>query len=155
MNLRDYIDEAISSGKHNGYGYTKMPDPRTCTISDILDWFKSLGIKGKQWGDEGSDWDSDPPVNPGELAYYVGPCSNVRDTNWISLFNNVGGGGTEWTEEICVWLDRSKSGKMRVGRLTLRNNDPVHDITIGKSLEIMSRMIENPNKIVKPNGKYA
>lgn len=141
MNLKEYISEAISSGKHGKY--IQIPDPKRCTIDDVVSWLESLGVQGKRYGYTGKQDEDSPPVRRGELVYYVGPCQALS-TYWIALYNNVWGNGTEWSQEACVWID----SRERVGRFSTQDRTPI-DTTVEKELKIMLQMVEDPNKLIK------
>lgn len=137
MRLTDYIQEAISSGKYRIH----EPDSND-TVEDFVNWFNSLGIDGYRYGNVIGD--SEPPVQPGELVYFVGPCSRMKDTHWVALYNNLYDFGTEWTQEVCMWLNGSKKS----ARLHTQDTDVV-DISKEKAIEIMKEMISNPKKRIR------
>lgn len=130
--LREYITEAVSR-KRNSFD---RPD-KDGTVQDIVDWLKSCSVNGVWWNES---HDEDPPVKPGELVWFAGPCNKYRtETHWVSLMNNLSAIGTERTQEVCIYT------KQRNGFLRTQDQEDV-DLTFEQCLDLMSQMLDDPRK---------
>lgn len=138
MGLTEYLTEYVSSGKKS-IRLIDFPD-RDLTIENLSNWFDLQGIKGYSMT---IDRTTDPPVNPGELAYFVGRCDRRPDTHWVALYNNLGFSGTKWTQEVVIWTKRQPHG-----RLTTRGEKPL-EITVEEAAELMKAMVLDPKHRVR------
>ncbi len=146
MRLQDYITEAISSGKYKRNKY-----PEELTPESIVEWLEGMGVKGYRWGDSDiGEYAEHPPVNPGEIVYYVGMCKKSQPgTSWVALYNNVGGSRMDVTQEAIIWTEDTWTKQS--GRLTTyTGRGQEYDLNLIEVLDIMIQMIDNPTKIVKP-----
>lgn len=132
MDIKKYITEAVSR-KRNSFN---RPD-KDGTVQDIVDWFESYGVKGVWWNES---HDEDPPVKPGELVWFDGPCNKYRTENhWVSLMNNLSTIGTERSQEVCIYT------KQRNGFLRTQDQEDV-DLTFEQCLDLMAQMLDDPRK---------
>ena len=139
MTLEDYITEAVSHGWHKtAADYPEKLDPRS-----VANWLMDLGIDDiYQFGQEYGD--NDPPVSPGKVVGFTGPCNPDQEgTFWVAVYNNTGRSGTEWTQELVLWTEGDKKG-----RLDTRHGKEYDDISVKDALELMKWMVYNPRKKV-------
>jgi hypothetical protein len=136
--MGEYITEYVSSGRNtkNKY-YTSFSDIPELTVEDAVKMLDDLGIRGFSW----NDTIDDPPVNPGEIVYYYGPCTRISSTHWIALYNNLGHSGKEWTQELCVWV---KENKWRL--TTAKELEPIEGVGIKTCIRLLDEMLNNPKK---------
>lgn len=143
MELRDYITEAISSGKHRMTEY-----PEAFNVTSIVEWLQGLGVdKVYHYHEDGIG--EDPPVKMGETVCYIGMCKGHSGTFWVAVYNNTKNKSTDdWTQEAIVWTKDVDIDKC--GRLTSYPDDYKEEDMDAKSiLDIMREMIENPRKLAK------
>lgn len=130
--LSEFLTEAVSR-KRNSFN---RPD-KDGTVQDIVDWLESYGVKGVWWNES---HDEDPPVKPGELVWFAGPCNKYRtETHWVSLMNNLSTIGTERSQEVCIYT------KQRNGFLRTQDQEDV-DLTFEQCLGLMAQMLDDPRK---------
>lgn len=137
MTLEDYITEAVSHGWHKtASDYPEELDPRS-----VANWLTDLGVDEiYQFGQEYES--ADPPVAPGKVVGFIGPCNPERsETFWIAVYNNTGRSDTEWTQELVLWTEGDKKGRLDDGSRE-------HDINVKQTLELMKWMVYHPRKKV-------
>ena len=136
--LTEYITEWVSSGKNSKYHKLRFPlgEP---TVEKTIEWLDKLGIEGKSV-DDNPDY---PPVGPGKLTYLYGHCGRLSSTHWIAVYNNLSGSGTEWTQELCIWM------KDLYGNLTTNSKDTINDIDINTCIKLLEKMVIDPEKRIE------
>jgi hypothetical protein len=137
--MGEYITEYVSSGR-NTNKYSSFPF-NYITIEDTIEWLDNLGIKGFSYHEIDDD---EPPVKPGEIVYYYGPCERISSTHWIAVYNNLGHSGKEWTQELCIWVKDKK------WRLTnTRDLEPIEGDDMDKCIRLLDEMVNNPTKKIE------
>lgn len=136
--MGEYITEYVSSGR-NRNDYTPFDGIQKPTVGSIANVLDGLGIKGFSF-DKNPD---DPPVKPREIVYFYGPCETMGATHWIAVFNNLRHSGTEWTQELCIWVKDDK------WRLTTVGEDPIVGYGMEKCMRLLDEMVNNPTKKIE------
>lgn len=133
MNLKKYLLEYVSSGRRKktgdriqlGYGR-----------EEIVDWLEEHGIRGYSW----EDMHALPSCKKGELVYLSGPWDDKDNTQWVLVRNYRG-------QYVTIYpsTERDLSSFFDV-------NGSKKEIGFNKCLDVLDKMIKDPNRRIEFNG---